>query len=131
MGKLLIARSFSFMSCQRRSVRPEAGAVDFFSTKIILRLSHSKSEKELRELGFGNTRRPWVASADRLDRPCLSEPFRLVPLLKELVPCLPTTSEHFARCWRPSEESSCQARRTPSPPASLRISGSRRSISPA
>jgi hypothetical protein len=37
---------------KRRSVLPERGAVDFSSTKIILRLSQSKSEKELRELGL-------------------------------------------------------------------------------
>ena len=53
-------------------------------------------------------------SAARSSAPrCLLDGFIFNCHEKELIPCLPTTSEHFARCWRPSEESSYQARRTP------------------
>jgi hypothetical protein len=51
------ALSATVMSCKRRSRASGSGAVDFISTTTILLFSLNKSEKELRELGFRNTRR--------------------------------------------------------------------------
>jgi PrpF protein len=87
----------------RGPARPSASACHPASWRSVRRWN--------RPAPTGGSRSAARSSAPRAG--CLLDGFIFNCHEKELIPCLPTTSEHFARCWRPSEESSYQVRRTP------------------